>query len=211
MGIRIHKKLGYGLKDVKTKNNEIIDKRFNIKNIYDLVLKSFEDFKKTLNPTQLFLIDEKIKWDFSDVITYDEEFGLKNVILFQPFIKSWSRYDNSIDYYENPSQMSKIKLINRSLYPFESYINLKTNLNYILVNDTRFSLINIIQILNSDYSNEYDYSEYGFVDKKDAQTNIVPIVPDIIHAYIKYLNIFNDENTILTLKPMIYTYCGVDL
>jgi hypothetical protein len=208
MGIRIHKKLGYGLKDVKTKNNEIIDKRFNIKNIYDLFLKSFEDFKKTLNPTQLFVIDEKIKWDFSDVITYDEEFGLKNVILFQPFIKSWSRYDNSIDYYENPSQMSKIKLINRSLYPFESYINLKTNLNYILVNDNRFSLINIIQILNSDYSNDYDYSKYGFVDKKDAQTNIVPIVPDIIHAYIKYLNIFNDENTILTLKPMIYTYWG---
>ena len=46
----------------------------------------------------------------------------------------------------------------------------------------------------------------GFSDVEAAKRMLVPRVPDEIELLCRWLCLFNNDNTIFELKPMIYTY-----
>lgn len=154
MGIRIHKVLGYGLVDVKTKSGKIIDKRFNpdchlvdktkeedLGNSKEKYLKYCEE--NLNNVSDSYDIKWEIKhlndsnWDVYDSITYQSEFGLPNVLCFTPahYQKHWKRYDDILDMYQESAITNKtrnycasrIDLIDGSIYPYiGTYIDKRT-------------------------------------------------------------------------------------
>jgi hypothetical protein len=218
MGIRIHKKIGYGLVDVKTKKYNIVDTRFNMKDgyfskdVYDQEEYNFDEFRKHIdnilkkdNSISMLLGQlPKKNLNFYDVITHNAEYGLSKVVLFQPFYKDWSRYDNIIDYMEVTESIPTVKPLNRCIYPFESYINLNTGLPYIEINNNKLYCHDILR--DAKFYGSSFIKEIGFSNIKELKNNIVPIVPEIIKEYCKWLKVFNDDSTILTLKPLVYTY-----
>lgn len=238
MGIRIHKKIGYGLDDVQYQDIKIVDQRFNLEDGYfafdcedqeeifsgskffEHLEKRVENEQKEKNISMLlfdfcYLKDLNLKeFDFFDYITYDSEFGLKNVILFQTFSEDWTRYDNIIDYVEETEnrQKNNYKILKRPIYPYENWINLKTGLDYLEVDGKRLRLVELLRAVNYfeefvDIEVDEEYLKtFGFDSIEDVKNNIKPAVPEIIKEYCKWLKIFKDEKIVDTLKPMVYNY-----
>lgn len=128
MGMRIHKALGWGLKNVKYKKYKLADPRFNsssaIEGDYDErdekfttekyiewlenKIKTFEkdDFEiwnikleiKFLKEQQK---DKQLKTDFCSSMIYGTEYLLGNVFCCVPLcnFKQWFRHDDNIDYH----------------------------------------------------------------------------------------------------------------
>ena len=132
MGIRIHKMMGYGLGDIKTKNGKIIDERFNPFpedgwGIAEDTVKEFLGWlkKERMQARKLCAwadnnripennydsdIGQIINYfenggENSPFIYYDAEYGNSKVMMFCPIeCPDWCRYDNTIDYYEFGSE-----------------------------------------------------------------------------------------------------------
>lgn len=129
MGIRITKRLGYALTDFEydRDNWEATDPRVNTAlineedGIYDLVANFCKWALSDPEEAERYMVDEmglsstdamlgrmslsemegKRANPFHDVLTLAPEFGLPNVLLFQPLTnKDWSRYGDTIDLYE---------------------------------------------------------------------------------------------------------------
>lgn len=160
MGLRIHKIMGYGLTDVKCKDYEIIDERFNkdvtdidrdlsgfVKHLEDILKQKQSSFLEEVNVhLSLSAVKSENPWltnrEYNNVVHYDPEFGLDNVICFVPpcMVNQWVRYDNSIDYYSDYlleknnyiyGQMGNegrdwYEILDIPLYPFDGYINKET-------------------------------------------------------------------------------------
>jgi hypothetical protein len=227
MGIRIHKRMGYGLADVKhNTDGEITDKRFNLKDgWFNLSFeqkekKSFKKFeehlknvvekdKKENGCSSLFLeliTLKENKFDFVDLIHHDSEFGISKIVLFQTFYKDWSRYDDIIDYMEAKDCTSTYKMFNKPIYPYDSWINIKTGLPYIEVDGTKLMCHDLLRNINYFKTELYSVKHLGYESAQELKKDIVPMVPEIIKEYCKFLKVFNDEETVKTLKPMTYTY-----
>jgi len=230
MSTRINKLLGYGLKDVKSKKFNIIDPRFNLEDGYfafdsekqenKFTFKKFiqhlknkieQDEKPSMLSFEVYDYKKNKDKNIYELVHFDPEFGLPNVVLFQTTSKDWSRYDDIIDYIDAKNCKPKVTTINRPIYPYESWTNLKTGLNYLEIDGKRLQLVEFLQAINwmikhkQPCNLEY-LNEFGFDSIEDAKTNIVPMVPEIIKELCIYLKVFKDESTILQLKPMIYTY-----
>lgn len=130
--------------------------------------------------------------NFYQYITYDDEFGDKDTILFQPLIgfKQWFRYDDDIDYVEASldETLMEPKVIrhNHTLYPF---IN--------LMRKDPDSYLGIEQYWESCYLNNPDFKE------------AVPTCTYGVMLILKYMEIVPPEklaDAIMTLKPTIYSY-----
>lgn len=142
-------------------------------------------------------------------ITYDPEFGKKEVMLFSPIDELyWSRYDDIIDYYEQDEQHNEVKMLNNScgIYPYVFMVHIPNAPNF----------------GKEGYPNTMWPAEYNqsigvfFRDNKPLLEEPLlsyfkkwyrPTIAPIVILYIKYLNIFKYFNeTIHELRPMIYTY-----
>lgn len=144
MGIRIHKRLGWGLTDIKTKNDDICDSRINEKNLHMIneddikftdesllkfAKKEYYASKKEIYEYALIIKNLEFKEnnveDFKRAIFYDGEYCLKNVLCISlPSRKSHYRYDDFIDYYESSSMKNSVKLIEGTyIYPYASFID----------------------------------------------------------------------------------------
>jgi len=155
------------------------------------------------------------KHTISSCVVYDAEFGMENVMVFTPpvFGTDWQRYDDIIDYYE-PTHREKdgginngITLLNRPIWPFESYVDCRT------MPPTR--LDNLKHSLYLDFKNIEDLTQkhLNFILKElnvesveEMQEYIRPIVPEELVVLLKYLNVFADDKHIHELKPMLYWY-----
>jgi len=161
--------------------------------------------------------EEKRKYYFFDSINYDMEMGLDGVMCFVPpsQYKEWVRYDNTIDYYDpvNRSDDGGIKesviMIDRALYPWESYVNIKE------MPPTRLTgtkLPHFYSLKNLGFDNIVDtpglYESFGVANNEEFRTLIVPAVPLELVELLKYLKIFNKEEDIHQLRPMIYGWWG---
>lgn len=112
MGIRIHKMIGYGFCDL-VENDPRIDWD-RLAEVREMDTEEFDTYLKLVDSRSSVDIDlmlywrrpdDQKRWNFSDVITYDSEFGLSNVILFgNPCMPKWSRYDDPIDYYSSAAR-----------------------------------------------------------------------------------------------------------
>lgn len=153
----------------------------------------------------------------SDCVVYDPEFGLDNVVLFTPpgFNKNWKRYDDIIDYYE-PSHHeadggigSGITLLKRTIWPFESYVDCRT------MPPTRLNSLQWSLFVDSNQDNKYAegcaeafVKTMNFESVEEMRKMIRPIVPEELVVLLKYLNVFENEEDIHQLKPMLYWYWG---
>jgi hypothetical protein len=207
MGIRINKKLGFGLdlREVSkicqpdmSWNNDFYDYMENAV-LWEkfkeemLQLKTSDGFK---GPSDVFfenysLEENREKQNFYNFVTYDDEFGDKNLILFQPITssKDWSRYNDSIDYVEEsikPSAIPNFTQFNNTLYP---YIKLMQP------NPEAFMGIETYWV--SCYKDRPEY--------KDA----VPFCTYGVMMMLKYMNLVPEDklvDTIMLIRPTIYTY-----
>lgn len=177
---------------------------------------------------ELSLINDHLKKNkdperFYNYIHFDYEDPNCSSILFQPYMcgKEWSRYDDPIDYceyltdYADGGISALAKLVNRPIYPYDSWTNLK-DLSHCWKDDESGKLISwgqIRQVVCSDSlwkgdpMKKSDYvKQYGFSSSRDFLNNVVPSVPNILVEMCKFLKVFKDDRTIHTLKPMIYVH-----
>ncbi len=150
-----------------------------------------------------------------DNMVHDAEFGMENVILFTPpyFGKSWKRYDDIIDYYEPTHHEADggigtgITLLNRSIWPFESYVDCRT------MPPKRLNKMQWQLFVDSRNSEKYGekmaewlVEEMNFKSVAEMKQMIRPIIPEELVVLLKYLNVFEKEEYIHQLKPMLYWY-----
>jgi hypothetical protein len=229
MGIRVHKILGYGLTDVLCGDFKIIDPRFTDRlqndDFSELTFGSFIEFlegKKELDGPDseaawtyitvqsLFRDCKKPKWDTYDSFFHDPEYGLKNVFVVVPAEESsrWYRHDDMIDYIEESSMESRVKLIDRSLYPYESYMDARTG-ERVRNGSQIISTMRYLEQLEGLEGVEQSMSyakEHGFSCKEDLFKILVPYVPHSVRYLCEWAGIFKDPKTALELRPMVYVY-----
>jgi len=234
MGIRIHKMIGYGLQDIANEDYEITDSRINPDGWLgerDEDKFNLEGFSNHINETlatmdedhidhfSLMLLQRTLKdmreYEFYHSVFYDSEYGNPNVLLFiPPGCKHWSRYDDMIDYYDPVNSnddgiVNSVIPINRTLYPYESWINIKEMPPKRIVGEEWQALYfyrNMVRE-NQDLRNKLA-RDLGLENEEEIKTYIVPIIPVELVELIKYLKIFTNERHIYELRPMIYGYWG---
>jgi len=130
--------------------------------------------------------------NFYQYINYDDEFGDKDTILFQPLIgcHQWYRYDNAIDYIEasldETFMRPKVIRHNHTLYPFT----------------------NLMRKNPDSYLGIEQYWESCYLDNPDVK-KAVPTCTYGVMLILKYMEIVPPEklaDAIMTLRPTIYSY-----
>lgn len=240
MGIRINKVLGYGLTDIKTtgKYNEILDdSRINMKGYFgsddygkednftddgfDAYLDAHkEDPDDIMNDLSVLRhLRDRQSTDYPHNYTtgirhrmiYDSEFGMPNVMVFQPpvFGNEWSRRDDIIDYYD-PQQQAEdggcgngYTMINRALYPFESFCDHREHPPARLKGEDWHYYIDA---KNTQSMVEYALKNFGFKTEEEMHQYIHPMIPNELIALLKYCKVFTKDEYIYQLRPMIYWY-----
>jgi hypothetical protein len=155
-------------------------------------------------------------WDVYTSVVWDSEFGDPNVMLFvPPGYNDWQRYDDIIDYYDPVNSDPKNGITNslipidRPLYPYESWINIKEmppkRLNH-MQQQSLYTWRNIDRKKLTEP--EIVLRGIGVETEEELKAYIAPIIPSIVVELIKYLQIFSDERNIYELRPMIYGYWG---
>lgn len=134
MGIRIHKMIGYGLNDVKTKKGELTDDRFHPEGVMSPDYEKRDQYTREgfiewlaspdslrllnfgfhvtmdfeINVEKSILIDQKRADNFQYQFHFNAEFGLKKVLCITPLTQpEWHRYDNTLDYEEETMKRRK--------------------------------------------------------------------------------------------------------
>lgn len=198
--------------DMSWKDNEFLEDKDKWNTMCDEIISVAKEYKhRKDNPFVLESMylkmskeksDEDISSDYSlnklkgsefyQYITYDDEFGDEDTILFQPLIgcEKWSRYDNDIDYVEaslDETLMSpKVTRHNHTLYPFT----------------------NLMRKNPDSYLGIEQYWESCYLDKPDFK-DAVPTCTYGVMLILKYMEIVPPENladAIMSLRPTIYSY-----
>lgn len=165
------------------------------------------------------LKDEKhVRYSDKDIfnkVIYNPEFGSSEVVVFQPVVfgNDWQRYDDIIDYYDPANHPvhggpeNGVILIDRAIYPFEWLWDVRTipptsltSVEYNLYNMTRSGTEhapNIAQNLAE---------TMNFESVEEMNDKIRAIIPDELIVLLKYLKIFEKDEYIYDLKPMLYSY-----
>jgi len=244
MGIRIHKFMGYGLTDVKSRKYRIADGRINrncvLLDDYEAQYKTEyrdeylawlrkqnekrkndEDYRR-INMLDAWF-DKKNKYEskrtMGDCIAYQNEYGLKNVLVLQPLAcHDWYRHDDAIDYVtatylEGPEQTgNKVDVLDHGIYPFNgSYMDSRDGNR---LDDRIMPWIRIYHYYKDDPEKLDDMApvldQYaqavGFNDSLEAALHVAPQVPTEIQDLCEFTQIFKKPETVLQLRPMLYTY-----
>lgn len=219
MGIRIHKVLGYGIQNyipdqyqIKLNRSELTYDDFEmylsdkIKGIptenvldndnnfyYFTLLQEIKEYKKTIHYSNLYYDFVKTGGEC------DEPNQLPTIIFTLPW-NHWSRYDDAIDYYDNEF-IDNVKLLNRPIYPYDTYIDIRTNK---LVNNDYILIKRHIEDKN--LPNEKLLSEFKLSSIEEFDKYIIPKINPSIIITAKFLNIIDNSDDLNCLRPMIYTY-----
>lgn len=160
-----------------------------------------------------------LKIDIQDCVTHQDEYGLKKVIVFQPFneLENWSHFDDMIDYEEAGGlAKNKVKLLKNSwsgLYPwsgnmyrfrgepFKDYDGMDSSGYYKgIMSASQFSML----------VGRWDKKTKPYGSSKmieDLTSNWRCKIPAEIVAVLLRLGIVNDVKSFINeLRPMIYTY-----
>jgi hypothetical protein len=146
MSTSIHKVLGYGLVDIKTKNNKIVDPRINMvdgimnselyysdafkKETYSKWLKEKYDASPTTRDKLPYSWEREAvkesKRQLADCFIHQGEFGLQRVLCVMPIgCNDWYRRDCMIDYIEerkgSKPQRDRVTVYEDGFYPFIDY------------------------------------------------------------------------------------------
>ncbi len=151
-------------------------------------------------------------------VTYEEEFGLKNVVVFQPYnmAKNWKRYDDDIDYAEasriHVNNINKLKDCWSGLYPHNANMY-RFRGEPVAGWDDEHYLKGVLGV--SEYSIRVGYWDRKIKPiappdiLKDLKENWRCSIPVEITANLLYLGIVKDVKSFINeLRPMVYTYWG---
>lgn len=234
VGIRIHKKIGWGLTDLKYDGEgRVIDPRVNsrvLDNPPDEVgpecLMHLEGLRDALPEDsdeyfditmEIGMVTEarrrgrRIWWP----VTHEPEAGRPDVLLVQPIgLPDWSRYDDPIDYAEEVAlrepRESRVVPIPRGIHPFDGlYMHARTGARL------NAAGVNAFRALSRSESPEEAKravlldkvaGKLGFADRADAERGIVPWVPGDVRRVCAWANLFADPNTWRQLRPLLYVY-----
>ena len=84
---------------------------------------------------------------------------------------------------------------------------MRTGKSYIEFEDEKLNFFEIKRSVEMCRHNASEIiNKLGFESKEEFDKFIVPMVPEIIVEYCKFLKIFKYDVTAYTLKPMLYTY-----
>lgn len=233
MGIRVHKLIGYGLIDVKSKNlGEIIDERFNLNIV------NSDEFNESLYETDL---EEWIQWSLNNIDILKEyqlhekgtesiwEFGfldkesknlpyiydlfvrpsemmMDNVMVFLPAscANEWQRYDDVIDWVEEGFDNRVVLLNEKCKNGIFPFNSMLTRCSP--HSDPKCELAK----KNNLPSNEMFFLKNVAKteeDKYDLKNNWRPSIPIEIISFILWTNIFkNPKEIINSLRPLLYVY-----
>jgi len=235
VGIRVHKKLGYGLTDIQTKEGagwQITDERVNLDAAPFKSGKecpSIEEYREWLEAQRKegdievdlelsFLREPEPggpKHSLDYAVTHEGEYGLPNVLLITPptYERTWSRMDNAIDYIEETYLRKDVKdpcenradVLRHGIYPFIGYMDRRTGEK---VDDRIFNWIRATNTSTPLPEGELDLvaEACGFESSKDAWENVAPIIPNDIKNLANFLDLFTSPDVLLQLRPILYTY-----
>lgn len=201
-----------GQKDLRdqdiTLNMEIreISEAFNrekkFKNLKEKELIRWGDFRQPHLP------------DIYKTVSYNDEGGLKNVIVFTPLreIRSWQRYADPIDYavhdltIENTNYYTEpyVDRLSTAPWPYDAtWVDKRTQEP---VQQERIRIWRWITEESEDEEAREGVSQKALEMSYDEALQYVrPKVPEEIIRMTNFLQIFKDPKTILSTEPMIYT------
>lgn len=221
MGIRVHKMMGYGLIDVSeedvrlNRESPLFDYELGGQDNLDryfawLAERDRFDVAKSLEGEpgrRHSTVQECIEWGTVDG-------GMANVLCIRPLAwNDWYRYDDAIDYaeqtYLQDEQRDSVQVIDYALYPHSSYMDSRTGervgggkvdihfwMNARRGDDRTKALGTLDELARLG----------GFESHADAEAHCVPLVPDEVRWLAEFAEVFTDPSTVLSLRPMIYTW-----
>lgn len=280
MGIRVHKRLGYGFKNLRIRRDRGTptpnDPRWDyVKYVADwrepggdgtpekeqtleqfltwvqdnkarlVALAEAEGWPKTYHWLLTEGLKDRIKnkrartWTAPyDAVGWEMESGLPRVVLFQcPSCPDWSRYDDTIDYYEESTlagpkvRATFLRPSVSGIYPFEGHIHrfrepseeVRAELEHVgrrlMTGEEMRTLDHTITTLDGGtYNRLVGYWSRCDPEIKDPavlrhfREDWRPQVPVGILAVIEYLGCFPDafgpDGIVNSLRPMVYVYWG---
>lgn len=174
MGTRIHKVIGYGLKDIKGENNKVVDERLNpegyfwkqenkwSRDDYISFLKTqSQDADKQKSSAAVLEMQEVPKdWNLYNSIIYQGEYGLPTVLCFVPASCSdWRRYDDIVDYVEeinnykvlnNFKDPNRLEMLSHGIFPYDyRLMDARSGAEFLKENhDLGQNFLGVIKIIN---------------------------------------------------------------
>ncbi|MCP9209651.1 hypothetical protein [Streptomyces cucumeris] len=237
MGIRIHKKIGWGITGLEHDERGILtDSRVNADALLQSVDEVGTEYLKYLesrrdeeeDPDERFelmsiigMVDaaqaqgESLWWP----VTREDEAGRQDVLLVQPVgMPGWSRYDDPIDFAEEGALHGPIEPrvvpLERGIYPLEgAYMDSRDGRR---LDPAAKRFLDRLMGLQGEDEGRQRYGRtadrlaesMGFNDAHHARQHIAPAVPADIRHVCSWLNLFTDPDMWLQLRPMLYVYWG---
>ena len=236
MGIRLFKKLGWGLTGLERhENGTLADPRVNTDALgprsqgvgsgYLEYLKTLQDrqaresadwFDLMLNVSMVEEIlkrEKEVAWP----VTWGGNGGIRDLILVQPVgFHHWTRYGDALDQAEEnalyPDEYHRIVPMPYGVYPFEGLYMDSRDGRPLDTTAKRFMERLLEQRRKSGDGAEYGQLAdklavlMGFDDPEEAEAHIAPAVPPDIRYVCDWLGLFTSPDVVLQLRPMLYTY-----
>jgi hypothetical protein len=224
MALRVHKLLGYGLVNLIPNDPRLNTEGFFASKdpIEDFHLGKFFKYLQETDAEKWRVELFSIAYDFPHLLDciYKGKIGNKEILCICPPNKAmvWHRFDDVIDYVEESEihgQTNWYKVFSSGLPSCRYYMDKRTGVKLSTPSSLDFlktvSLYTSPQRRNSEKLTDEAAlsslaSELGFANVNEAVENVVPFVPPVMVEFCKFLSIFNDEQTVLDLKPMLCVY-----
>lgn len=226
MGIRISKNIGYFLTNKQSKQilvkdyPEVIDSFQDIKpeQLKNELLKELENYSSSLQNEYVdkiylkYVINNAV-WDAEELISTSYNYDTPKGILFQtPELHKQRRYDDNIDYYENPDMKYSSNAFFRPIYPLAGYVYLGETIQFLDKTITKGTLISpeyvspLLRKLQGKTEDKYS----SFIKQVKNSKLFTPQTDPLIYLMAKILKIINtDEFTFrTTIQPSIITDWG---
>lgn len=153
--------------------------------------------------------------DITECINHDREFGLHNVMTITPMsmiggVRSWKRYDDEIDFHEETNehrQRNRVLKLPAGIFPWIGFYETKSGTK--LADDGKVSYNTIAHHFKTTESleNKRGFAELlGYKGIDEAENDIIASIPEEVKMLCKYLKLFNRDDTIYELEPMLYVF-----
>ena len=153
---------------------------------------------------------------FSANFVYDEEFFVEKAVGVIPFLceDTWHQENSDIDYeefylkYPNHEQNHDIRYLNKSLWPYEGYMDKNTGKRVQRRNDI-MSLVKFMINKPDGVEKVLEYNktiekQTGYKTFEEMRDNTVPYVPIDVYMMLHFSGAFKDPwKTYLSLRPAI--------
>ena len=229
MTLRIHKTIGYGIADIVVNNGKVADDRFNQDGFLcneksqgddKYHLQSFFD-RLCENDPEKWMV-ELYSMDFHAALLCEcvhfTTIEDKGVLCLCPPNKCqvWTREDDVIDYCQESKTVGKshCEFLGHGIPSYRYLMDSRSGrklptiiaMEFLALSNTYKNCTMDVERYKIEGSLADLASELQFGTIDEAAANIAPLVPEVVAEFCKFLRVFKDERTILSLRPMILSY-----